>query len=382
MFVKTQTDNFHTLRTQINLYVTSYAIREHHSETFLRSYRLVPLNSCQIRRRRKRWSPSEPRLDDTYVTPPDNTLPNLPSLEFLPSSAGFTSQGLLTSERNGEKSSALSENSSPPVPAPQATMGGHDGQSITVHQFLQDLTKKPCRKYGRRNRFATVELDVYRNEGSSPSSISCSDDCQSDQNATTRHVQLRHTSKRKMPHRRQKHFAKPLAQRLFEADVFSTGAFSRPTAQDPAHTPTRQPLQFITSLNMSPSLERRIYQRRQLVAGGSSSTRTLASVSDFPGATVPPSRGLDRNTLDTQGARTGDGPGAFSSSGKRMLRTRGRKRGLARSPAGPFEFVPLPLVRVKTHQGAVQLQDPVIRSRLAHIQNTKANSIHVQQGNA
>jgi hypothetical protein len=36
--VETQTDNnFDTLRTQINLYIASYAIREHYSETFLRS---------------------------------------------------------------------------------------------------------------------------------------------------------------------------------------------------------------------------------------------------------------------------------------------------------------------------------------------------------
>lgn len=319
------------------------------------------------------------------MTAPDNTLANLPCLEFSPSSPDFTSRGLLTPEnlgQTGEKSPALSdfEAFSPPTPDPQGTTDSHDSQSITVHQFLQDLTKKPCRKYGRRNQFAAVELDVRCSEGSSPSPISCSDDCQSEEGATPRHVQLRHTHRRRVPHRRQKHFAKPLAQRLFEADVFSTGAFAQPTAQDPAHTLTRMPLQFITSLNLSPSLETRIYQRRQVVAGGSSSKRTSA-ISDFPGAIGAPGRALNRNTLDTQGTCIGGSPGAFLSSGKRVLHARGKKQGLARSLAGPFEFVPLPLVRVITHKGAVQPQDPVIRSGLAHIQNAKTNSIHVQQRN-
>lgn len=298
------------------------------------------------------------------MAPPDSILLNLTGFEFPPSaSAGFTPRGLLTFEQlkqtgePGEKNLALSEACSYPIPAPQVT-DSHEDQPITVHQFLQDMTKKPCRKYGRRNRFAAAELRVYRSEGSSPSPISCSDDDgQSDQGVSTphrtHHVQLRHPSRR-VPHRRQKLFAKPLAQRLLEADVFSTGTFSRPTAQDdPAHTSTRRPLHFVTSLNLTPSLETRIYQRRQVVAGGSSSTRTLA-VSDSPGATVARGRAPDRNTLDTRGARIGGGSGALSASGKRVLRARGWKQGLARSSAGPFEFVPLPLVRVKTHQGAVQ----------------------------
>jgi hypothetical protein len=288
------------------------------------------------------------------VTPSENTQANLPCLALSP---GFTSRGLLTPDNLGqteEISPAFSEASAPPIRAPRAGSDNYDGQSITVHQFLQDSTKKPYRKYGRRNRFAAVELDAYCSEGSSASPISCSDDCQSNEGATTRHVQLKHTSRRRVPRprRRQKHFAKPLAQRLFEADVFSTGAFSQSTAQDPAHISTRRPLHFITSLNLSPSLETRIYQRRQVVAGGSSSKRASAA-SDFSGAIGAPGRALDRNILDTQGTRISGSPGAFLSSGKRVLRARGRKRGLARSSAGPFEFVPLPLVRVKTLQGAV-----------------------------
>ena len=322
--------------------------------------------------------PSEPRLDESEsITPPDSTLAKLSchGLESPTSSPGFISRGLLTPRnlgQTGEKSPALSEASSPPISDPQGITDGHDAQSITVHQFLQDFTKKPCRKYGRRNRFPAVELDVHCSEGSSASPISCSDD---DEGTTTHHVHLRHTSKCRVPRSRQKYFAKPLAQRLFEADVFSSGAFTQPTAQDSAHTSTRRPLQFITSLNMSPSLETRIYQRRQVVAGGSSSKRTSA-VCDFLSATVTPG-----GALDTQGTRKGGSPGAFLSSRKRVLRARGREQGLARFSAGPFEFVPLPLVRVKTHQGAVQPQDPVIRSRLAHIQNAKTNLIHVRQRN-
>ncbi|KAH8994837.1 hypothetical protein EDB92DRAFT_230161 [Lactarius akahatsu] len=311
-----------------------------------------------IRRRRKRWPPTEPRLDESYTVPPDTILPNLPVLEFPSSSpnTGFTPRGPLTLEDLGqtgelrEENPADSEACSPSMPAPQATNTSHEGQSITVHQFLQDMTKKPCRKYGRRNRFAAVEPGDFRNEGPSPSSISCSDepDGQSDGDQGTstphraHHVQLRHPSR--VPRRRQRLFTKPLAQRLLEADVYSTGTFSRPTAQDSVHTPARRPLHFITSLNLTPSLETRIYKRRQVVAGGSSSTRN-----DSPGVTLARGRAPDRNTLDTRGG----GSGAILSSGKRMLRTRGRKQGLARSSAGPFEFVPLPLVRVITHQGAV-----------------------------
>ncbi|KAH9058340.1 hypothetical protein EDB87DRAFT_918314 [Lactarius vividus] len=312
-----------------------------------------------IRRRRKRWPPPEPRLNESYTAaPPDTILPNLPVLEFPSSSPNtcFTPRGPLTLENLGQTGELRNENPadseacSPPMPVPQATDSSHEGQSITVHQFLQDM-KKPCIKYGRRNRFAAVELGVFRREGSSPSSISCSDesDGQSDGDQGTstphraHHVQLRHPSRR-VPRRRQKLFAKPLAQRLLEADVYSTGTFSRPTAQDSAHTSTRRPLHFITSLNLTPSLETRIYKRRQVVAGGSSSTR-----SDSPGVTLARGRAPYRNTLDTRGG----GSGAILSSGKRMLRTRGRKQGLARCSAGPFEFVPLPLVRVITHQGAV-----------------------------
>jgi hypothetical protein len=289
---------------------------------------------------------------------------------FPPSGTGLTPRGLLTPEKleqigePGEKNPALSEACAPPIPAPRAT-DGHEGQSqaITIHRFLQDhMTRKPYRKYGRQNRFAAVELGVYGGEGSSSSPISCDDNCQIDQGVSTHHVQLRHPSRRVL-HRRQKLFAKPFAQRLLEADVFSTGTFSPPTAQDSPHTSTRRPLQFITSLNLTPSLETRIYQRRQVLTGGSSSTRTLA-VSDFPGATVAP----DRNTLDTQGARIGGDSGAFLSSGKKALRTRGWKQGVARSPAGPFEFIPLPLVQVKTHRGAVQPRYPVVPD-LAHVQN-------------
>ncbi|KAH8981561.1 hypothetical protein EDB86DRAFT_423116 [Lactarius hatsudake] len=312
-----------------------------------------------IRRRRKRWPPAEPRLDESYMVPPETILPNLPVLEFPSSSpnTGFTPRGPLTLENLGQTGELRKENladsevCSPSMSAPQATNTSHEGQSITVHQFLQDMTKTPCRKYGRRNRFAAVELGVCRSEGSSPSSISCSDesDGQSDSDRGTstphraHHVQLRHPPRR-VPRRRQKLFAKPLAQRLLEADVYSTGTFSRPTAQDSAHTSTRRPLHFITSLNLTPSLESRIYKRRQVVAGGNSSTRN-----DSPGVTLARGRAPDRNTLDTRGG----GSGAILSSGKRMLRTRGRKQGLARSSAGPFEFVPLPLVQVITHQGAV-----------------------------
>ena len=345
------------------------------------------MNFCQIRRRRKRWPPSELRPDESYLAPPDTISPNFPVDGFPPSRDGLTLSGLLTPEKlertgePGEKNSVLSEAYALPIPAPRAT-DGREGQSraITVHQFLQDhMTRTPCRKYGRQNRFAAVELGVYGSEGSSASPISCDDDYRSDQEVSTphqpqaHHVQLRDPPRR-VPRRRQKLFAKPLAQRLLEADVLSTGTFSPTTAPDPAHTSTRRPLQFVTALNLTPSLETRIYQRRQVVAGGSSSTRTLAE-SDSPRATVAPSRAPDRDTLDTLGARIGGGSGTFLSSGKRALRTRGWKRGLARSSAGPFEFVPLPLVRVKTHRAAVQPRYPVLRSvpDLAHVQNNANN---------
>ncbi|KAH9178303.1 hypothetical protein EDB89DRAFT_2064082 [Lactarius sanguifluus] len=136
-----------------------------------------------IRRRRKRWPPpTEPRLDESYTAPPDTILPSLPVLQFPSSSpdSGFTPRGPLTLEILGQTGESREENPEacppPMLLAPQATNTSHEGQSITVHQFLQDTTKRPCRKYGRRNRFAAVKLGVCGSEGSSPSSISCSDE--------------------------------------------------------------------------------------------------------------------------------------------------------------------------------------------------------------
>ncbi len=272
------------------------------------------------------------------MAPPDIVPPSSGTGITPPDSSKFEKEADELGEKNLGSSAEVRSS-----PIPDVT-GSYEGQPVTVHQFLQEIMKKPCRKYGRRNQLATVELGVHRSKGSSPSSISCDDDSQNDHSVSSPQ-RARPVRRNKVLLRRRKRIAKPLAQRLLEADVFSTGAFTRPTVEDPAHTSTRRPLQFVTSLHLTPSLETRIYKRHQVFAGGSTSARIIA-VSDSPGAIVTPGSALDRDTVDTYRARRGGDSGALLTSGKRVSRARGKKRDLARSSAGLFQFVPLPLVKI------------------------------------
>lgn len=260
----------------------------------------------------------------------------------------------------------------------------HDeGQPVTVHEFLGDTASKVCRKYGRRNRLATVKLDVnHRGEDDSPTPTPpCNHDVQTRNDRRCLSAYPRIQSKhllRRVPHlRRKKQFTKSLAQRLFEADIFSSGTSSRPAAaRDSAHTSTRRPLQFVTSLNLTPSLESRVYQRngcRGRGRGSSPPAAAAAAVSEVlaPAASDPalgPSlkrptfcvatASAQRKTSSrnwngsvTQRVRTG-GAAVVLSSGRKVFRTHGGKQSQAQVPHSPFEYFPLPLVRVQNTSGS------------------------------
>jgi hypothetical protein len=288
-----------------------------------------------------------------------------------------------------------SESDSAPQPLP---IFDHDleGMFITVHDFLQDTASRIGRKYGRRNRHVTVkhdtQLEVETRNDQRPIS------------AVYPRIQSRHIAHR-VPHpRRKKQLAKSLAQRLFEADVFSSGASPLPTSvRNPAHTSTRRPLQFVTSLNLTPSLESRIYNKTKGHRGGARdgsrnaprlADSEILAVSnsaqdappDLPVASAATSgerfSAWTRNRDTAQRARTGGSAGgvmASSSSGRRaqaFRRARGGKQNAARVTPNPFGYVPLPLVRVKTRKGAVAgavRQQPIPGHAHAHRCQTNFN---------
>jgi len=263
-----------------------------------------------------------------------------------------------------------------------------EGKPVTVHEFLQDTTSKVGRKYGRKNRLATVELGAYYPTSSgdrspAPSTTPChlKVEIRNDQRVSAPTAHLRKPSRRiarRAPHpRRKRPFAKSLAQRLFEADVFSSGTTpSHPvdaSVRNPAHTSARRPLQFVTSLNLIPSLESRIRNRRkgaqEDARDGSGSPAAQASPEELLGVSdsargASPNRlaaaaatsghhhssSRNRNKATTQRARTG-GFAAVLASGRRAqtfrTRVRGGKHSTTRLAPKPFEYVPLPLVWVK-----------------------------------
>ena len=268
---------------------------------------------------------------------------------------------------------------------------------------------KAGRKCGRsRNRLGTVKLDAYdRNEQrrNSPAPT---------RSASNRHIETQSTQTRndrdrrvsnyppRYPRRgrihsehlsrRKKRFAKSLAQRLFEADVFSSGTSSHSTGttpdQNPAHTSSRRPLQFITSLDLTPSLESRIYGKKQAHFGKDRTTTTTTSgsadseiqpvLSQVDDCGVPPDSLQDESDDNCSAALASSGSkfssrnwngatwtvttrkrtrartspaAAMLGSGKRAFHTPRHgdgRQSSAQVPLNLFEYVSLPLVRVET----------------------------------
>ena len=329
--------------------------------------------------------------------PLDFVLPDQSRLiELSPASDGIREASGLTLVEGH----AASE--SRPVPfCPPSTLPipNHGVQPITVHEFLQDMSasgRRAGRKCGRRNRLATVKLDgYYRSEncrgGPTPPLTPSSSHVQESRNdrPLSAYPRIQSRSKqhpsRRVPHLRRKkqQHAKPLAQRLFEADVFSSGTSSRPRPmsdrQDPAlHTSSsRRPLQFITSLNLTPSLESRIYPKKKKwphgkaagTASAAADPEIRASASQAANDPAAPA-GTPPNILaaavetcrkpwsrrNWNGMRMGASGVAVLVSGTRASRMRGgRRQSTAQAlPPSPFEYVPLPLVRV-----AARSTDPV-----------------------
>ncbi|KAF8501492.1 hypothetical protein F5888DRAFT_1236366 [Russula emetica] len=383
---------------------------------------LGPHVECEniiIKRRRKRLLPPEPSSCSVTVEPciraplnfvlSDEARPiDLPPVDDEGIREACPLPGdILTPEGSaGENSlihSDFGSHSESALPVPTSSIPEHGGQPITVHEFLQDMTRsKAGRKYGRRNRLGTVKLDAYydhseqclRSPTAPPSTSSCHIETQTRNDCDQRisaypqgRVHSEHLS-RQVPHlRRKKRFAKSLAQRLFEADVFSSGTSSLSTGvtpdQNPAHTSSRRrPLQFITSLNLTPSMESRIYGKKKQPRFGKA--RTSSSSGCSADSEIQPVSQADDYVPDSLQDDDSDCPGpAVATSGGKLLSSRnwngattmrkrtrarastavmrgsGRKRACrtphddgkqssAQVPHNPFEYVPLPLVRVET----------------------------------
>jgi hypothetical protein len=287
-----------------------------------------------------------------------------------------------------------------------------EGRSVTVHEFLRGITGKAGRKYGRRNRRARVNPgSAYRRRGPTPTRApGHAETPNGDQRGISAHHpriiqpnQKHHLFSRRVPHpRRKKIFAKSLAQRLFEADVFSSGTSksSRPTsAQDHARASTstnagaRRPLQFVTSLNLTPSLESRIYPKkwhRGGEAAGSDVDITMRTVPDpacARNASAPDHLAVAAasGVASWSGAATGHGSDArtahtrrsaaavLPSGRKTALRARGGRQSAVQIPPSPFQYVALPLVHVNTPRGAVQAPSGVHPIALARTCQTNIN---------
>jgi hypothetical protein len=349
--------------------------------------------TLQIKRRRKRPLPPEPYLDESCMRTVLGTIVPLPDIPFSGDGTGegcSSLRNLLTSEEQVGKSgtsilapSQAFSHSAPPIVSPS-----HKGQPITVHEFLQGVTGKSDRKYGRRRRLGTVKLDVSRREACLPTVTATpySAESQSDRRTSeSTRIQLKHAPRRVPRLQQKEHFAKSLAQRLFEGDVFSSGTSSRPKGQNPPHISSRQPLQFVTSSNLTPSLESRIRKRRQ-VDGARQGSHVPAQMLAVPGSPAtspnpapggPPSR---NGATTTQRARTGSFGAVLASRRNAFCARGGGKQNGARSPPGPFEYIPLPLVQVKTHQGAMPFQYPVACSGVGlHAISPNAGSLDVLQ---
>lgn len=271
-------------------------------------------------------------------------------------------------------------------------------------------SKAGSKKYGRRNRLGTVKLDAHYNDSEqcrtspmmalqAPSTSNC--ETQTTRNdrggrrisayPPGRRIQPEHVSRQVSHLRRKKRFAKSLAQRLFEADVFSSGTSSRSAGvtpdsdqNNPAHTSSRRPLQFITSLNLTPSLEGRIYGiKKAPSSSGDSEIQPVSQPEDDDSvpdavqdddddclATVVQSVTVS-GSGDKLSCRNWDGdptrPGkrtrtrarvshadAVRASGKGAFRTRHRHAGVGKQssaqvvPHNNFDYVPLPLVLLET----------------------------------
>ena len=284
---------------------------------------------------------------------------------------------------------------------------------------------KAGRKYGRRKRLGTVQLDVYehseqcRTSPTTPSTSNCHIETQTRNDRDDRRISPyprgRVLSERHLSHqvshlRRKKRFAKSLAQRLFEADVFSSGASSHSTGvtpdQNSAHTSSRRPLQFITSLNLTPSMESRIYGKKQQPRSGKARTTSASSGSadseiqpvSQADDSVPDSLQDDRLAVTTSGGkltirnwngaatrkkrtRARASTAVMRGSGKRAFRTRhgGGKRSSAQVPHNPFEYVPLPLVRVET---ASRIQRTGVTVRKPQSCTVQAGAGHARKAHA
>jgi hypothetical protein len=320
---------------------------------------------------------------------------------------------ILAPERSTGESSLIHSDFGPHSESvlPGSSVPDHGGQPITVHEFLQDMTRsKAGRKYGRRNRLGTVtvKLDAYDHGEQCrspipPSTSNCHIETQTRNDRHNRRisaypprrgrVQSERLSRQVTHLRRKKRFAKSLAQRLFEADVFSSGTrtSSRSTGvtpdQNPTHTSSRRPLQFITSLNLTPSMESRIYGKTQQQPARFGKARTISgsssgsadseiqpalvsqaddsvpdSLQDDCSAAVATTSGGKLSSRNWNGAATRKktrrtraraSPAIMRGSGKRAFRARhgGGKQSSAQVPHNPFEYVPLPLVRVETASG-------------------------------
>ncbi|KAI0041700.1 hypothetical protein FA95DRAFT_1565113 [Auriscalpium vulgare] len=145
--------------------------------------------------------------------------------------------------------------SQPPIAClpPSAPDDSDDPPPLTVHEFLQRSAGEAVKKYSRRRRVtALLPPSTSKSSPAARESTSAQDSAytpgSSSSDPRTPSPQPMQASASIRPRRKA---AKPLAQRLLEADVYSCGTTQpRP---DPENTSTRRPLSFRSAMNVSPT---------------------------------------------------------------------------------------------------------------------------------
>ncbi|KAH9972766.1 hypothetical protein BGW80DRAFT_1459515 [Lactifluus volemus] len=291
-----------------------------------------------IKQRRKRLLVPEPPVEESCMRALLNTIvpfPDFPSAD-ADTGEGTSPRGLFTfEEKAGE------------------------GRPVTVHEFLQDMTSKSVRKYGRRNRLGTVKLDVGRSEDSSSPTDLLRVVSLPKIHVTIVSLLFPHTTRTCFPTDRTPSSAqKASCKAPFSTtrDVF-TPHWHAPRSRAYTHSAAvavRHLIELDSVLGKSPDPRATPVDgaRRGTVTPAEMLAVSIAPVTSPNAASgEPPS--LNR-AVTTQRARPLAGSsGAVLASRRKVFRAHGGKQSLARSPPGPFQYARLPLVQVKIHQGAM-----------------------------
>ncbi|KAI0259897.1 hypothetical protein BC834DRAFT_594777 [Gloeopeniophorella convolvens] len=259
--------------------------------------------------------------------------------ELASRQSSVSSQGTSAVQTSHEEESPSTLAPSVHTRRPEVPASACDAQAITVHQFLNDVTSRANRTYCHRK--PVVDLGAYKDGDQGPgpaappvATLTPHSDSEGDHVTPTPSPPLAKISKNRASRPRRKRLSKSLAQRLFEADVFSSGTSYKLPSED-AHTSSRRPLPFATGLSCArPPTNDINFCREQPDHEQECPSRPRTNFSKTQGSSG-----------NTAGKPRRSGPFNVSGPGKTH---RSRSRRLTRDSSSPesFRYPPLPLVWV------------------------------------